>query len=72
MIQNAFNTPRLCMIHGIIKPEAPLKATPRETQLYASNKAQRQKIVLQDAPNGIAIPSSAASDKTNKIKHVRI
>ena len=71
MKQNAFNTSRLCILTGDIKPSQ-LKATTRETKLYASSKTEREKIVLQDAPNGIAIPSSAASDKTNKIKHVRI
>ena len=72
MIQNAFNTSRLCILTGDIKPMSSLKATPRETQLYASSKAQREKIVMANAPNGIAITTKEASDKTNKIKHCQI
>ena len=68
---NAF-IQRLCILTGDIKPMASLKATQRETQLFAISKAQREKLVLQDAPNGIDIPTQEASDKTNKIKHVRI
>ena len=59
---NAF-TSSFCTLTGDAKTTSSLKATPRETQLYAVSKAQREKIVMQDAPNGIAIPSSAASDQ---------
>ena len=68
---NAF-TSRLCILTGDIKPEASLKATQRVTQLFAISKAQREKLVLMAAPNGIDIPTKESDDKTNKIKHVRI
>lgn len=62
MIANAFNTPRLCMISGSIKPFS-LKATPKETQLFAKSKSEREKIVLADASNGIYIPTKADTDR---------
>jgi hypothetical protein len=40
-------------------PQIKLKPTPRETQLHAAGKAQREKIVLADAPNPIHVLSQA-------------
>ena len=72
MIANAFNTPRLCMISGDIKPLAQLKATPRETQLFARNKAQREKIVMADSRNAITIMTQDESDRTRSITPCRL
>jgi hypothetical protein len=63
---NAFNTPRLCMLTGDIKPLGQLKATPRETQLFASNKAQREKIVFAETSNHIHITTQAQSDESKR------
>jgi hypothetical protein len=65
-VPNAFNTPRLCMLSGNIKPLGQLKATPRETQLYASNKAEREKLVLSDDYNHIHITTQAQSDESRR------
>lgn len=66
MIANAFNTPRLCMLTGDIKPLGQLKATPRETQLFASNKADRTKIVLSEDYNHIHVTTQAESDESRR------
>lgn len=65
-VPNVFNTPRLCVVSGNIKPLGQLKATPRETQLYTSNKAQREKIVLADAPNAIHVPTQQENDESRR------
>lgn len=67
MIANVFTVPRLCVLTGDIKPLASLKATPRETQLYASSKAERTKIVLSEDYNHIHIPSQEASDRSKAV-----
>ena len=66
MIANAFTTTRLCMLTGEIKPLARLKATPRETQLYAKNKAEREKLVLSQRYNHIHITTQAQSDESKR------
>jgi hypothetical protein len=66
MLQNAFNTPRLCMLTGDIKPLGQLKATPRETQLFASNAAKREKIVMAESANQIHITTQVESDESRR------
>lgn len=72
MIANVFTVPRLCVLTGDIKPLASLKATPRETQLYASNKAQREKIVLTQNYNHIHVTTQEASDRSRRVAGRRI
>jgi hypothetical protein len=72
MIANAFNTPRLCMLTGEVRPLGYLKPTPRDIQLYLAQKSSRAKFVLANSKNQIAIASKAESDKKNAIKGVRI
>jgi hypothetical protein len=48
------------------KPQIKLTPTPRETQLYAANKAQREKLILADAPNQFHVPSQAESDESRR------
>lgn len=54
------------------KPVLKLVPTPRETQLYAASKSQREKIVLSDAKNGISIPTQAQSDRSKRVAGRRI
>jgi hypothetical protein len=53
-------------------PQIKLKPTPRETQLHAAGKAQREKLVLADAPNQFHVPSQAESDESKRKKGRRI
>lgn len=48
------------------KPQIKLKATPRETQLHAANKAQRQAIALASPKNQISIATPAQSDESKR------
>jgi hypothetical protein len=47
-------------------PQIKLKPTPRETQLHAAGKEQREKIVLADSPNPIHVPTQAESDESRR------
>jgi hypothetical protein len=53
-------------------PQIKLKPTPRETQLHAAGKAQREKLVLADAPNQFHVPSQAESDESKRKSGRRI
>lgn len=65
------------MIHNAFSPhyvaEIKLKATPKETQLYAANKAQREKIVFAVTANHIHITSQSESDESRRKagRHIR-
>jgi hypothetical protein len=48
------------------KPQIKLTPTPRETQLHAANKAQREKLILSDAPNQFHVPSQAENDESRR------
>jgi hypothetical protein len=73
MIANAFTVPRLCMLTGDIKPLSSLKATPRETQFFASSKSAREKLVLANNYNQIHITTQASSDESRPRagRHIR-
>lgn len=47
-------------------PQIKLRPTPRETQLHAANKAQRERLILADAPNQIHVPSQAENDESRR------
>jgi hypothetical protein len=67
MIKNAFNTPRLCMITGEIKPLASTQPTPREHRFYsAKTAAEKLKMALADAPNSFHIPTQAERDESRR------
>jgi hypothetical protein len=47
-------------------PQIKLRPTPRETQLHAAGKAQREKLVLADAPNQFHVPTQSESDESRR------
>jgi hypothetical protein len=47
-------------------PQIKLTPTPREHQLYAADKAQREKLILADAPNQFHVPSQAENDESRR------
>ena len=53
--------------------EIKLKATPRETQLHAASKAQRETIALSTPKNQIHITTQEASDRSRRVagRHLR-
>jgi len=53
-------------------PQIKLKPTPREAQLHAAGKAQREKLVLADAPNQFHVPSQAENDESRRKKGRRV
>jgi hypothetical protein len=53
-------------------PTIKLKATPKETQLHAASKAEREHMTLKDASNQISIPSQEASDRSRRVAGRRI
>lgn len=65
MIHNAFSP------HYV--PEIKLKATPRETQLHAASKSQRETIALSTPKNQIHITTQAESDRSKRVagRHLR-
>lgn len=71
-VPNVFTTPRLCVLTGNIKPLGQLKATPREAQLFTSNKAQREKIVLSEDYNHIYIPTPEETSRSKQLAGRRI
>jgi hypothetical protein len=72
-VPNAFNTPRLCMITGEIKPLASSQPTPREHRFYsAKTAAEKLKMALADAPNSFHIPTQTESDRTRSITPRRL
>lgn len=53
-------------------PQIKLKPTPRETQLHAAGKAQREKLVLAETKNQIHVTTQAESDESKRKKGRRI
>ena len=65
MIANAFSRHYVAQIK--------LKATPKEIQLFAKNKVEREKLVLADNYNQINITTQEASDRSKRVagRHIR-
>lgn len=69
MICNAFNTPRLCMLTGDIKPLSQLKPTWKETQIFNLATKDREALALKSNPTGqITIGKQADTDKRQKMR----
>ena len=66
MIQNAFNTARLCIITGEIKPRAQLTHTTREAMLNGKSPAECKALVLSQAYNSIHVTTQAESDESRR------
>lgn len=66
MIQNAFNTKRLCIITGEIKPRAQLTPTAREAMLNGKSPQECKEFILANAKNAIHITSQAESDESRR------
>ena len=66
MIQNAFNTARLCIITGEIKPRAQLTHTAREAMLNGKSPAECKAMILANAKNAIHITTQQESDESRR------
>jgi hypothetical protein len=72
-VPNAFNTPRLCMLTGDIKPLGQLKPNWKETQLSNQAAKDREALALKNHINAyITIGKKADSDKRHAMKKASI
>lgn len=72
-VPNAFNTPRLCMLTGNIKPLGQLKPSWKETQQFNLAAKDREALALKTNPSAyITIGKQADTDKRIKMSKASI
>jgi hypothetical protein len=72
-VPNAFNTPRLCMLTGSIKPLGQLKPNWKETQLANLAAKGREALALKSNPSAyITIGTQKDTDKRQKMRKAAI
>lgn len=72
-VPNAFNTPRLCILTGDIKPLGQLKPSWKETQQFNLTAKGREALALKSNPSAyITIGKQADTDKRRAMSKASI